>query len=78
MFGNGETIVKAGNDRVWQSKGWLPISIVLECHPFETAEECNASLPPPQAFSSNCYPSASFEIVLKPVVSMSRTHDYEI
>jgi hypothetical protein len=74
-FGNGETILKAGNDRIWSSKGCLPISIVLEYHLSETAEESNASLQPPQAFS---FPSAVFEIVLRPVVAISRTHEYEI
>ena len=79
MFGNRETILKAGNDRVEKSKGWWPrFSIVLEYNPFETAEEYNESLRLPQVFPSTCYPSAVLEIVLKPVVSISNTHDYEI
>lgn len=78
MFGNRETILKADNDRVWTSKVRLPgISIVLEYRLLETTEECNASLQP-QAFSSTCFPSAVLEIALKPVVSMSIKHDYEI
>jgi hypothetical protein len=75
ILGNGETILKAGNDRVWKSKGWLPISIAFNYHLLETAEESNSSLQPQQAFSSS---SAVLEIVLKPGVDISNTHEYEI
>jgi hypothetical protein len=78
-FENQKTILKAGDHRVWKSKGWWPgISIVLEYHPLETVEGCDASLQSPDAFSSICYPSAVLEIVLKPLVSVSIKHDYEI
>jgi hypothetical protein len=79
ISGERETIVKTGNDHIWKSKGWLTgVSIVLEYPQFETADECNVSLQAKQAFSPAYYPSAVLEIVLKPVVSIGITHDYEI